>query len=259
MVSVKTVMVCVGVDTSARTSVLGDFFGFSRRRVPTDPDPATTARVSLLEQVRAMRGLHVHVNVIRVGFDGLTGGAAALDAANDRIDYAVYRMRTIYRQANVGVGRVTHHEIATADALGYDDLGSLDECDDMIADFSIPGDGIDAFVVRNISDPDFVGKAAEIPGSCNKQDAEDGVCAGEIGRPAEAFARTFAHEIGHHLGLEHNHGGPPECPDAAGCDNLMAQTRCATSCGNGVRAAVNLTAAQGTVMRQHCSIRGGCT
>ena len=259
MASVKAIMGCLGIGTSGTVSVLGDLFGFIRARVPTDPDTTVTANVSVLAHVRGVQGQHIHLNVIRVGFDAIAGGAPAQDAALEKLDYALYRTRNIYRGVNLGVGRVLHWFITAADSNGADDLGSEDECDDLIADWSVPNNGVDAFVVRNISDPDFVGKASDIPGECDKEAKDDGVVAGEIGRASEGFSRTFAHEIGHHLGLSHNHGGDPDCPDTtAGCNNLMAQTRCATSCGGGVRAAVLLTAGQGSTVRDHCAVQDGC-
>jgi len=259
MASVKAIMGCLGIDTSGNVSVLGNLFGFIRARVPADADTTVTAQVSLLAHLQGVQGRHIHVNVIRVGFDAISGGATALDAAHEKLDYGLYRTRNIYGQVNLGVGRVLHWSISAADSNGADDLGSEDECDDLIADWSVPNDGVDAFVVRNISDPDFVGMASDIPGECDKEAKDDGVVAGEIGRASEGFSRTFAHEIGHHLGLSHNHGGDPECPDTmAGCNNLMAQTRCATSCGGGVRAAVLLTSGQGSTMRDHCAVKSGC-
>lgn len=251
-------MGCLGVDTGGNVSILGRFFGFIRERVPPDPDTTLTAQVSVLQQIRRVQQKHIHVNVIRVGFDAITG-ADAQEVALQKLDYALYRMRDVYAQVDLGVGRVEHYYIDAADADGMDDLGSEGEADDLIAAWSVPNDGVDAFVVRNISDPDFVGKAADIPGDCDKEAKDDGVVAGEIGRGFEAVARTFAHEIGHHLGLSHNHGGGSDCPGStAGCNNLMAQTRCATSCGDGVRAAVLLTSSQGQTMRSHCSVRNPC-
>ncbi|WP_433271587.1 zinc-dependent metalloprotease family protein [Actinosynnema sp. CS-041913] len=258
MASVKAIMNCLDIDTSGTTSILGDFFGFIRNRVPPDPT-GVPAQVSLLAHVRGCQGQHIHLNVIRVGFDAISGGAPAQDVARQKLDYAIMRTRAIYQQVNLGVGRVLHWFITAADSGGADDLGSADECDSLIEDWSVPNDGVDAFVVRNISDSTFVGKASDIPGECDKEAKDDGVCAGEIGRAAEGFARTFAHEIGHHLGLSHNHGAAPNCPGTAnGCNNLMAQTRCATSCGGGTRAAVLLTGNQGTTMLGHCSVRSGC-
>jgi hypothetical protein len=257
MASLRTTMGCLAIDTSGSVSVLGGFFGFIRKRVPPDPDTTVTAAVSVLGQIRAVKQRHIHVNVIQVGFDAISGDTAQ-DEARQKLDYALYRMRKIYSQASLGVGRVEHYFIDSADAQGADDLGSEDEADDLIAAWSVPNDAVDAFVVRNISDSDFVGKAADIPGECDKESKDDGVVAGEIGRGFEGFARTFAHEIGHHLGLSHNHGSN-DCPDTtSGCNNLMAQSGCANSCGSGLRAATTLTSSQGETMRGHCAVRQAC-
>jgi hypothetical protein len=258
MAGLRATMDCLGIDTDGDVSVLTRFFGFLRGRLPTDPTGAAT-EVSVLREVRAAQGRHIDLNVIQVGFDAIPGGATAQDQALDTLDYGLYRTRDVYDAVGLGVGRVLHWVISAADADGMDDLGSENECDDLIASWSVPNDGVDAFVVRNISDPDFVGRASAIPGSCDKEDKEDGVVAGEISRTGDGFARTYAHEIGHHLGLSHNHGGGSDCPGTtAGCNNLMAQTRCATSCGGGVRAAVLLSGSQGTTMRGHCAVRDGC-
>jgi hypothetical protein len=252
MASIKEILTCIGVDTSRDTSVLVDLFGFARGRVPTDPDPGVAAEVSVLQQLRGVQGQHIHLNVIRVGFDLIA--AADADQAAERLDYAIYRIRNIYRQVDLGVGRVEHFEITSADADGRDDLGSLEEADELSDDFTVDNNGIDVFVVRIISDPDFVGVSPR-PGSCDKGSGQDGLVGGEIDRAFEGVARTFAHEVGHFLNLPHNHGGDPDCPDTdSGKNNLMAQTRCALS----TRGSVLLTSGQGTTMRGHCSVQDGC-
>jgi hypothetical protein len=254
MASVKSTMGALGIAPGG--SLLFRFFGFIRARVPPDP-VTTTASVSMLGQIRSVQQQHIHLNVIRVGFDAIPGGAAAQDQALQSIDYATFRTRIIYAAVNLGVGRVLHWHIDAADADGADDIGSKSESDDLVASWSVPNNGIDAFVVRNIS-ASFVGKASAIPGECDKTAPDDGVVAGEASRTGDGFARTFAHETGHHLGLSHNHGAKPDCPNTTtGCNNLMAQTRCATSCGGGTRVAVLLTSAQGSTMRGHCSVQNG--
>lgn len=251
MAGVKSILNCIGVDTGADVSLLFHLFGFARRRVPTDPEPSATAAVSLLALMRDLQDDHIHLNAIRVGFDGIA--AADRDEASEKLDYAVYRIRGIYRQVGLGVGRVQHWEIASGQADGKDDLGSEDEADELSDDWSVDNDGIDVFVVRNISDSDFVG-ISPIEGDCDKDSKDDGLIGGEIGRGFESVARTFAHEVGHFLGLEHNHD-EDECPGSdAGKNNLMAQTKCALS----VRDSVRLTGGQGGTMRDHCSVRGGC-
>ena len=252
MASIKEILTCIGVDTSQDTSVLADLFGFARGQVPTDPDPGVAAEVSVLQQLRDVQGQHIHLNVIRVGFDLIA--AADADEAAEKLDYAIYRIRNIYQQVDLGVGRVEHFEITSADANGFDDLGDPEEADELSDDFTIDNSGIDVFVVRNISDPDFVGVSPR-PGSCDKGSDRDGLIGGEINRPFEGVARTFAHEVGHFLNLPHNHGASPECPATdSGKNNLMAQTRCAPSTRNSVL----LTSGQGTTMRAHCSVQDGC-
>jgi hypothetical protein len=124
----------------------------------------------------------------------------------------------------------------------------------------VPNDGIDAFVVRTISDPDYVG-ISPVKGDCGKDSGDDGLVAGEIGRGIEPVARTFTHEIGHFLGLPHNHGDTCPSTDAAQ-RNLMAQTRCVPmipgTSTRDVRNAVRLTASDGTKIRDHCTVREGC-
>lgn len=247
METVKGIMNCIGVDTGGSVSVLFHMFGFFRGRVPDDPCTTDTPQVSLLEHIGSLKGRHIHVNVIRVGIDNFT------DDEVDKIDYAIFKARRIYRTVNLGLGRVEHFDVTSADADGKDDLGSEDEAEDLTHDWTVPNNGIDVFLVDNISDDDFVG-ISPVDGPCDKDDKDmNGVIGGEVNRSRAAVARTFAHEIGHYLGLEHNHGD--DCPgSASGRANLMAQTRCADSTCDSVL----LTNSQGSTMRSHCFVRNGC-
>jgi hypothetical protein len=265
MSSLRRSAACVGA--SGNFSLMRDFFGFVRSRVPPDPEDAN-AEVSVRRQMDALEGRHVHLNVIRVGFDAIP--AADRPAAFERLDYAVYRTRIVFRQRNLGVGRVLHWHIPAADANGLDDIGSTSEAEELWRSWSVPNNGVDVFMVRTIS-ANFVGRSP-VGGSCSKGSKDDGLIGGRIDRadggtnnsPAERVARTFAHEIGHFLGLSHNHDPGENCTNcpttAAGRRNLMAQTRCtsATCGGSGVRDSMVLTSAQGTTMRGHCSVRPGC-
>jgi hypothetical protein len=238
MTSVKDILSCIGADTGGQASVLFHLFGFFRGRVPTDP-VATTAQVSLLDHVKSLRGKHVHLNIIRVGIDNFT------TAEVDRIDYAIFKARNIYRTVGLGIGRVEHWDVAAADAQGFDDLGSEGEAEDLTLAATAPNNGLDVFMVDNISNPDFVGLSPE-GGPCDKDDKDmNGVVGGEVNRGADAVARTFAHEIGHYLGLGHRNGEP---------DNLM----CQTSDANSIRNSVLLTDGQGDTVRGHCSVQNGC-
>lgn len=247
MASVKSILNCIGVDTSGSVSVLFHMFGFVNARVPADPCTTDTAQVSLLSHINSLQGKHIHLNIIRVGIDNFT------DDEIDKIDYAIYKARNIYRTVSLGVGRVEHYNVTSAEAGGKDDLDSEDEAEDLTHDWTVQNNGIDVFMVDNISDSDFVG-ISPVGGPCDKDDKDmNGVIGGEVNRGKSAVARTFAHEIGHYLGLPHNHGD--DCPSSAsGRANLMAQTRCADS----ICDSVVLTSSQGSTMRGHCFVQSGC-
>lgn len=246
MASIRSIMDCIGVDTGQSLSVLRHLYGFLQSRVPADPCTAVTAEVSLLDHVRSLQSNHVHLNIIRVGIDNFT------DAEVVKIDYAIYRARNIFKTVNLGVGRVEHYDVTSADSAGKDDLGSQDEAKDLTHDWSVPNDGLDVFMVDLIS-AGFIG-LSPVGGTCDKDDKDmNGVIGGEVNRNSNGVARTFAHEIGHYLGLSHNHG--TNCPTTvAGQNNLMAQTRCAIS----TCTSVLLTNSQGSTLRSHCSIQSGC-
>jgi hypothetical protein len=244
--SIRALASCVGI--SGPFSILGDFFGFSRRRLPPDPTGARV-EVSLTEQITRLRGPHSNLNVIAVGSDQFTD--------NDfiEIDYSIFKLRNVYRPVGVGIGRVQHWVVSTADAGGLDTPTTDGDLEDLTQDWTVPNDGIDMFVPHNMSVPSNGGTTlgmSPIDGPCDK-DAKgmNGATCGLWG--SEQTARTFAHELGHYLGLSHNHGDT--CPTTtAERNNLMAQSRCALSPRNSVL----LTSSQGDNMDDHCSIRAGC-
>ena len=246
MTSLKNILNCIGIDTNRNLSVLRDVLGYTEGRVPADPSGAT-ATESLLAFINDVKGKHLHINVIDVGVDNFS--------SNERykIDYSIYRTRRIFRTVNLGLGRMERYFILAADANGRDDIGSEDEATDLTQEWTVPNDGMDVFMVDNIS-ADFVG-ISNINGPCDKDaKGRNGVIGGEVNRGSERVAKTFAHEIGHYLGLRHNHGS--NCPsDVSDQNNLMAQTRCRN---NAVRDAVLLTASQGDDMRDHCFVKNGC-
>lgn len=246
--SVKSLMNCLDVDTSGARSLNFWLFGFIRGRVPPEADTSLTAEVSLLQLMKDCQGKHIHLNVIQVGFDALSDADEA--DALENLDYAVYRIRNIYRPRSLGVGRVEHYFITDAEANGREVIGSEDEANALWDEWSVHNDALDCFVVRDIVG--FLG-LSPVEGTCDKDDKDDGLLAGDITRPLEGLSRTFAHECGHYLGLEHNHGGD-DCPSGAGRDRLMAQTGCA----NSLRNSVVLTSSEGVDMRDHCFVKNGC-
>jgi len=259
-ISVRDLLQCVDADLNQDQSILFRLFGYIRSRVP--PDPAgVTASVSIRQLANDLEDDHIHINVIRVGFDVLSD--TALDDALIELDYSIYRIRNIYRPQGVGVGRVLHWFIDSADADGMDDIGGTAEARDLWEAWSVDNDGIDAFFVRNISGT-LLGLAPGGGGECNENSNNDGVLAAGIDAGDESVSRTCAHEVGHFLELPHNHPALPTgpCPTGNARFNLMAQTGCVPfitgTSTRDTRNAVNLSDGQGSTMREHCSIREGC-
>jgi len=256
-ISLKDIMACEGADFSSDQSVLFRFFGFIRGQVPPDPQAGTTASVSVRRLAEQLEGDHIHLNVIRVGFDEFD--ADDLEDALIELDYSIYRIRNIYRPRGIGVGRTLHWFIDSDDSDGLDTIGSNGDAADLWRSWSVDNNGIDAFVVRSISG--FFG-LSPVDGDCDKGGKNDGCLAGGVDRGDEGLSRTFAHEVGHFLGEDHNHGNN-SCPTTnAGRRNLMAQTGCVPFLADGTtrdtRNSVNLTNAQGNRMDDHECIRGGC-
>src|SRR5215207_3134620 len=117
MASIRQLAGCIGL--AGNISILADFFGFVRRsdgrpRFPTDPETTAEVRISLLRQARLLQGPHFHLNVTAVGSDSFTGDD------RDAIDYSIFKIRNIYNQIGVGVGRVQHYNKESAEANDLD-------------------------------------------------------------------------------------------------------------------------------------------
>jgi hypothetical protein len=236
--SIRTLANCIGV--TPPMSLLGDFFGFVRRRLPPDPTGATV-QVSLLRQAQRLEGDHFHLNVIAVGSDQFT------DNDYQEVDYSIFKLRNIYDQVSLGVGRIQHWDVSTAAANGLDMPTSDDDLEQLTADWTVPNDAIDMFMPHNMSVSSdggtVLGQSPE-GGPCDKDDkGMTGSTCGLWG--SEQTARSFAHEIGHYLGLGHRNDDH---------DNLMCQSGGA----NSIRDSVQLTGDQGNTMRGHCFVKGGC-
>ena len=181
------------------------------------------------------------MNVIAVGSELFT------DAEDQQIDYFIFKLRNIYSQVNIGVGRVRHFGATVAESGGLDAPTTEGQLSDLTQRFTVPNNALDLFLPFNMNVPSNGGSVlglSPVNGPCNKNaKGMNGSVVGLFG--SEQTARSGCHELGHYLGLGHENGSP---------DNLMAQS----SVANSIRDSVQLTAGQGSNVGVHCFIQRAC-
>lgn len=223
MLSIQQRAQCLGLGPNF--SVIGDFFGYS----------SVPGTVSVATQLERLANPRIDLDLIRVGMDQFTS------ADIQEIDVAVARMRELYAPHSLAVGRLYHSGISTADAAGYDNIGSDSEAVDLCDDWSGPNDGaMDVYLVLTYAG-DTIGYSA-VDGPYDQRDGGKGQMEGSVvaieGWP-DLTGFVLAHEVAHYLGLSH-------VEDAT---NLMNPT---VPNGGG------LSSDQGANLRDHGFVRRGC-
>lgn len=237
MLSLRHFAECL--DLEPDFSVLRDFWGFQGGVPPLDRTPS---QVSLRRQMERLRdGAHVNLNIIRAGTWSAT--------QRDDMDAAIHKCRQIYWQGFITIGRVEYYSVPTAELNGNDIIEGRSEVEALTQAWSIPNDGIDCFIPTSA-----VFGLSPVPGTCVKgMAAKDGILvpiAAAFQNPpwttTAQVARTFAHELGHYLGLLGHHDRT---------DNLMHQ-----SAGEDVHleTSVELDAFQIAHINRHCAVHGAC-
>jgi hypothetical protein len=170
----------------------------------------------------------VDVNVILVGHDVFTAADRAETDAALRIAHDIFaKVRLDLREA----GR---YGITAAEAGANLTIDNGSEASDLTSDWTVPNNALDLFVVRVMNGAD--GWSA-VNGSCDK-DAKGmtGSVVSLNGSSANS-GNTFAHEIGHYLGLSH-------IPDNG---NFIGN-------GGSSNSFTGIYDWQGTVMKRHCFV-----
>lgn len=248
MSSIRALATCMGV-TGSDLSILGDFFGFSRVTLPPDPTGVDVV-VSLKRQVDRLEGPHFHLNIIRIGSDLFS------DSDKQEIDYSILKLRDIYHEAGMGVGRVLHWGVLSSDAGGLDTPTTNGDLRQITQNWTVDNDGIDLFIPNNFSVATSsgitLGRSA-IGGTCANKDKTTGMSGSTAGLWGSLFnndqtARTVSHELGHYLGLFHRNGSPT---------NLMCQSGSVVPPAT-IRTATDLTDGQIQNIGNHCSVASGC-
>lgn len=220
MDSLKASAACIGI--TGGFSVARDYFGFLRG-APSD--------VSVGTQIQRLKGRHVHMNFIRVGSDQFTNTDLA------EMDAALQFTRDNYAQASLGVGRIEHFVISTAEADGAENINNDDEAEELTNDWTVSNSALDIFWVLTYSGSTI--GLSRVDGPCDKdaKGMDGSVVAIEGSVNTTGF--VLAHEAGHYLGLSHT----------SSSNNLMFGT---------VPNGGNLTSGQGSNMRNHCFTKSGC-
>jgi len=136
----------------------------------------------------------VDVNVILVGHDVFT----AADHANT--DDAMSRARDIFAQVGLDLREVGRFGITAAQAGANLTIDSNAEASDLTSDWTVHNAALDLFVVRVMNGAE--GWSA-VNGSCDKD--VKGMTGSVVSLNGTAANRgnTFAHEMGHYMGLNH--------------------------------------------------------
>lgn len=234
MASLRQFAACIGI--SAPFSVPRDFFGLATGRCPQLAGAPSV--LSLRDAIASLRRPHFHINVIKVGSDLFTPSDLV------EVDGAVHKARTIYAQVGVGIGRVRHFAIPVSMANGLEIIHNGFEAALLTNQWTVHNNGLDVFIVRDYVG-DTIGLSAE-PGSCDKDDSSDMTgSVVEISNGPQQTARTFAHEMGHYFGLDHENDKP---------ENLMCQSKFASN----TTTSVVLSADQGSTIQEHCFMQIPC-
>ena len=254
MDSLRDSAACIGL--SGDISILADYLGFTMGRfdstgtprgLPPDPTGALV-QVSLVRQIQRLKGDHYDINIIRIGEDNFT------DTDYLDLDYCIFKIRNIYNQRQVGIGKVEWWFVLSADADGLDSPNTQDELEEITHHWTVPNDAIDVFVPANMNVPSNGGQIlglSPVGGPCDKSDPDEmnGSVAGlwnTIPNTAsDQTVRSLSHEVGHYLGLPHRNNSPT---------NLMCQSGKASS----IRNSTVLTDGQGDDIKDHCFMDGSC-
>jgi hypothetical protein len=204
-------------------------------------DPAASTRGPEHEQlfVRGTDGqvwhkwwvprLHtIDINLILVGRGNFT------NANLTQTDSSVHLTRLVYEQVGLNVGTIRYYEIAAAAAGNLEIIDSEAEALQLTTDWTVPNHALDVFVVRSMNGADGW---SGIRGPCDKNaNGWTGSVVSLNGDTANS-GNTFAHELGHYLGLDH----------IADSDNFIGNN-------GGSNSNTHIHAWQGDAMKKHCYV-----
>ncbi|MEU5262932.1 M12 family metallo-peptidase [Amycolatopsis sp. NPDC021455] len=180
---------------------------------------------------------HVDLNVIAVGEDRFAPGKS------QQLTDSLAIMTGIFAVHGPVIGTIRRFRIKSADAGALTTVRSLADAQALADRWGVANDALDFFVVAVMSDPKADGWSP-VGGSCTKRRTK-GLRAPVVslnGTTANS-GNTFAHELGHFLGLPHCEADTSLCTDPV--NFIKASSNSNTS----------VTQAQAVRMRGHCQVR----
>lgn len=181
---------------------------------------------------------HFDLNVVVVGIDKFT--AAQLQQVNDSVTV----MTSIFAPLGPTVGTVTRHKVSTANSAGLHIIRDNADAQSLAEQWMVQNDAIDLFVVASIPLKDGW---SPVPGKCPKAVGKN-MRSPVVALNGDKFnsGNTFAHELGHFLGLPHAENDSSLVGPALVASNFIASQ-------SGSNTA--MTQAQSEKMRTHCTIK----
>lgn len=219
--SVKKGLQCIG--KSDGTSIVHDLFCYTE--VPRE--------ISLRKQLEALTRKHYHINVINVVPENFPDGSFK------KINMALDITREIYGKVDFGIGRIKWFHITDAEADNHEVIDSEGDAEGLTEEWTVPGSALDLFVVRKMNGAD--GWSA-VNGSCDKDSKGMTGSVVSLNGSDANIGNTFAHEMGHYLGLNH----------ISDADNFIGNDGASNS-------HTNIKTSQGDKMKKHCFVKGGCS
>lgn len=217
-------------------SVHRDLFGYPWGRISRD--------LRLRRHIENIRATSINLCVFFVGHEPGFGGSYT-QAQAISTQHAIDLMREIYEQADIGVRRIFWRYIHEDDAAPYLSVNAAGATD-LTNAYSGPNDGIDLFMVQNVSD---AGGWSNSSGPCDKDGkGRTGAVVEVTTSPDDFLGVLVAHEVGHYLGLTHTNSAT----------NLMGVDSNNDGIGELTLNSRDITSSQRTTMRSSCWIRDPC-
>ena len=193
--------------------------------------PAARTGATALFRLYKPGDRHVDLNVILVGSDGFT------EAHRRQVARSIEIMRSIFAKVGFGIRVVGRFDILLAAANGHETIENGGEAGDLTAEFTFPNEAVDVFVVRAMTGAD--GWSA-VNGPCDKNAKGWTGSVVSLNGDSANSGNTFAHEVGHYLGLDH-------IPFAG---NFIYEEN-----GVGSNSNTGIIGWQGDTMKRHCFVR----